>query len=139
VEDAGGSVDFYTFVEGANGEDGGVGAEVDGGGLDGGEKCGGELAGVEALFVEEYEMVVAGDERWEEVSKVFGSEFVSCAWEAGWKALQGCVGLEGDADAGESMEAIEEVWIEGETEIGKGTELGWIMRVAGGQHSSCGG
>ena len=46
----------------ASGEDGGVGAEVDGRGADGCEECDGELAGVEAVLVEEDEAVVGGYE-----------------------------------------------------------------------------
>ena len=110
-------------VERISGEDGGVGAEGDGGALDSGAKCGGELAGVEALLVEEEEMVVAGGKRWEEVRKVFGSEFVSCAGGARRECLERGVGLEGDAAAGEGMELIEKVGIEREAEVGKGAEL----------------
>jgi hypothetical protein len=62
VEGAGGGVKLDRVVRGAGGEDGSVGAEVDGGGADGGEKCGSELAGIEAVLVEEDEAVVGGDE-----------------------------------------------------------------------------
>jgi hypothetical protein len=139
VEDAGGCVNLDGVVEGASGEYGGVGAKIDGGGADCSEKCGGELARVEALLVEEDETVVAGDECWEEVGKVFGGEFVCCVWGGGWECLQGGSGLKGDADAGESVEAIKEVGIEREAEIGKGTKLRWVVRIGGGQHSGGGG
>jgi hypothetical protein len=39
VEDAGGRLDLDGVVDGTSGEDGCVGAEVDGGGMYGGEKC----------------------------------------------------------------------------------------------------
>jgi hypothetical protein len=125
-------------VERTSGEDRGVGAEVDGGALEGSAKCSSELARVEALLLEEEEMVVAGAKRREEVSKVLGSEFASCAGGARRESLERGVGLEGDADAGEDVELIEKVGIEREAEVGKGTELRWVMRVVGGQHSSGG-
>jgi hypothetical protein len=116
-------VDHDGVVERTGGEDRGVGAKVDGGAFYGGAKCSGELAGVEALLVEEEEMVVAGGKRREEVSKVFGSEFISCAGGARRESLERGVGLEGDADAGEDVESIEKVGIKREAEVGKRTEL----------------
>ncbi len=112
AEEGGGSLDFDVVAGRASGEDGGAGAEVDGGGVNCGEKCGGELAGIEAVFVEEDEAVVAGCENWEEVGEVFASEFAGLVWRVGWKSLQGSVGLEGGADAGERVEAVEEGGIE---------------------------
>ena len=48
---------------------------------------------------------------------------VTCGWAAGRERLQGGVGLEGNADAGEDMEAVEEVGVEREAEVGEGAEL----------------
>jgi hypothetical protein len=53
--------------------------------------------------------------------------------------LKGGVGLEGDADAGESAEAVEEAGVEREAEIGEGAELGCVVRIGGGEHSGGGG
>jgi hypothetical protein len=47
--------------------------------------------------------------------------------------------LEGDESTGEIVEVIEEGGIEREAEVGKGTELGWVVGIAGGQHSGGGG
>ena len=126
-------------VDGAGGEDGGVGAEVDGGGAYGGEECGGELAGVEAVLVEEDEAVVAGGECGEETSEVFGGESCWRGADGGWKGLQGGVGLEGDADAGESVEAVEEGGVEREAEVGERVELRRVVGIVGGEHSGGGG
>ena len=50
--------------------------------------------------------------------------------------LKGCRGLEGDGDAGEFVEAIEEGRIEREAEVGERTKLRRVGVVAGGKHSS---
>lgn len=83
--------------------------------------------------------MAAGGECGEEVGEVFGGEFVGWAGGAGWESLQGVVGLEGDADTGKDVEAMEEVGVERKTEAGEGTELGWVMRVGCGEHSRGGG
>ena len=114
VDDAGGGLDLDDVVGGARGEDGRVGAKVDGGGMYGGEKCGGELAGVEAVLLEEDETVVARAECGKEAGEVCRREFAVWGGDAGWKGLQGGVGLEGDAHAGENVEAVEEGWVERE-------------------------
>jgi hypothetical protein len=62
VEDSGGYLDLDCVADRASGEDGRVGAKVDGGGRDGAEKCSGELVGVEAVLIEEDEAVGAGVE-----------------------------------------------------------------------------
>ena len=80
--------------------------------MDGSEKCGGELAWVEAVLIEEGETVVAGVECGKEVGEVFEGEFVACVGDVGRDGLQGGAGLEGDANAGENVEAVEEVGIE---------------------------
>jgi hypothetical protein len=80
--------------------------------MDGGEKSGGELAGVEALLFEEDETVAAGVECGKEVAEVFGGEFVACIEDAVWKGLEGGLGLKGDANPGENVEAVEEGGIE---------------------------
>jgi hypothetical protein len=121
-----------------SGEDGCVGAEVDGGGANGGEKCGGELARIEALLVEEKEAVVAGDELWDEAGEVFWREDVVCIGRTGRKSVQGCVGLEWDADAAESMEAVEKIWIEGQAEVGESAQLRRVVGIVGGEHASGG-
>jgi hypothetical protein len=139
VEEGGGCLDLDGVVGGASGEDGGVGAEVDGGGVNGGEECGGELAGIEAVLVEQDEAAVAGGECGEEMGEVFWGEFAVCAAGAGWESLEGGVGLERDADTGKGVEAVEEVRVEREAEIGEGKELRRVVRVGGGQHSGGGG
>ena len=53
--------------------------------------------------------------------------------------MQGGVGLEGNANAGEVAEAVEKVGVEGDAEVGEGAELGWIVGIANGQHSGRGG
>jgi hypothetical protein len=73
------------------------------------------------------------------VGEVFGGEFASCAGDAGREGLQGGVGLEGNANAGEGAEAVEEGGIEGEAEVREGMELEWVMGIGGGEHSSGGG
>jgi hypothetical protein len=111
--------------------------------VDGGEKCGGELAGVDTLFVEEDEAVVTGSEFWEEMGEVFGLEYVARYIAGGgcveWKSLQGGFGLEGNADAGESVEAVEDGWVKREAEVGERAEEGWVVRVVGGEHAGGGG
>jgi hypothetical protein len=139
VEDAGGGLDLDGVVDGASGEDARMGAEVDGGGAYGGEKGVSELTGVEAVFLEENEMVVAGVECGKDLGEVCRREFASWGGDAGWKGLQGGVGLEGDLNTGENAEAVEERWVEREAKVGEGAELGWVVRIAGGQHSGCGG
>ena len=37
------------------------------------------------------------------------------------------------------MEAVEEVWVKGEAEIGEGPKLRRIVGIAGGEHASGGG
>jgi hypothetical protein len=49
-----------------------------------------------------------------------------------WKGLQGDVGLEGDANAGENVEAVEEGGIEREAQVGERAELGRVVGIAGG-------
>jgi hypothetical protein len=99
VENFGGSADLDGVVDGASGEDGHVGAQVDRGCADGGEKGRGKLARVEAVFVEEDETLVSGDKCGEEVGEILGGEFGTCASAAGLDCLQGGMGLEGNADA----------------------------------------
>jgi len=49
------------------------------------------------------------------------------------------VGLEGDANAGENVEAVEEAGIEREAQVGEGAELGRVVGIAGSEHSGGGG
>jgi hypothetical protein len=139
VDGAGGCLDLDGVADGASGEDGCVGLEVDGGGMYGGEKRCGELTGVEAVLVEEDETVVAGVECGYEVGELCGGEFIVCGGDFGREGLQGGVGLEGDANAGESVEAVEEVGIEREAQVGEGAESGRVVGIAGGEHSGGGG
>ena len=53
--------------------------------------------------------------------------------------LESGAGLEGDFDAGERVETIEEGWVEGEAEIGEWAQRRGIVGVAGGEHSGGGG
>ena len=133
VEDAGWGVDFDGVVEGASGEDGRVGAEVDGGGADGGEKCDGELARIEAVLVEEDEAVVAGGEGWEKAGEICRGEFVVRVWRVrAGRACRVVLVWKGTRMPERMMEAVEEVGVEGEAEVGEGTEGGWIVGIAGG-------
>jgi len=49
------------------------------------------------------------------------------------------VGLEGDLDTGEGVEAVQVAGVEFETEVGDGSQGGRDMRIGGGQHSGSGG
>jgi hypothetical protein len=64
------------------------------------------------VLVEEEETVVAGVERGKKAGELRGGEFVLCGGDFGREGLQGGVSLEGDANAGENAEAVEEVGIE---------------------------
>lgn len=57
------------------------------------------------MLVEEDEMLVCGNKCGEDVGEFSGGEFGTCAWAAGRDRLQGGMGLEGNADAGEDMDA----------------------------------
>jgi hypothetical protein len=132
-------LDLDGVVDGTSGEDGRPGTEVDGGGLYCREKCGGELAGVQAVFVEGDEAMVTGVECGKKVGEVFGGKFAARVGNAEGDSLQGGVGLEGNAEAGEDAEAVEEVGVERDTQVGEGAELGRVVRIAGGEHSGGGG
>ena len=54
--------------------------------------------------------------------------------------LDGGMGLEGDADAGKRVEAVEEGWIECEAKVGEWLKQERVVRIGRGQHScGCGG
>jgi hypothetical protein len=55
------------------------------------------------------------------------------------KRLQGGVGVEGNANAGEFADAFEEGGVEREAEVGERTELRGVVGVGGGEHSGGGG
>jgi len=80
VKDSGRSVNFdcvvFGVVGGASGDNGSIGAKVDGGVADGSYKSGGELAGVEAVLIEENEVVIARRECGEQASQLFVGERV---------------------------------------------------------------
>jgi hypothetical protein len=109
--------------------------EVDGGGTDCGEKCRGELTGVEAVLVEEDKPVFSWHECGKQMGKIFGCEFGVCRSGVGRNRLQGGVGLNGDVDAGESVDAAEEVGIERLAEGGQRQELGWVVGIVDSQHA----
>jgi hypothetical protein len=135
VEDAGGGVDRDGGGLGLDRQRWGIGAEVDGGGSDGGEKRDGELARIEALLVEEDEALVAGDERGKEMREILRGEDVVCGGDVRWEGLQGGVGVEWNADAGEGVEAFDEIGIQREAEVGQRTKLGRVVWVGGGKHT----
>jgi hypothetical protein len=139
VEVAGWRFDFDGVFNVASGQDWCIGAEVDGRVADAGEECGGELAGIDASLVEEDEAVIARCECGEETGEICWGEFAFGVWRVMWDGLQGGVGLEGDVDAGENADAVKKFWVEGDAEVGKRAELGWIVGIACGQHSGCGG
>jgi hypothetical protein len=53
--------------------------------------------------------------------------------------LEGLAGVEGNADAGELVKAMEEGGIEREAEVGERTQCCGIFGIAGGEHSGGGG
>ena len=50
--------------------------------------------------------------------------------------MQSCLGVEGNAYAGESAEALEEGGVEREAKVGQGTELRGVVWVLRGEHAS---
>jgi len=78
VEGCVASADLDGAAGGSDGEDLSVGAKVDWGCEDSGEEDGGELARIEALFFQEDEGMVAGDEGWEKLGECCGGEDVFC-------------------------------------------------------------
>jgi hypothetical protein len=58
---------------------------------------------------------------------------------AGGEVLEGGLGLEGDAEAGEALDAVEEVGVEGEAVGGEGQERGRVVGIEGGEHAGGGG
>ena len=109
--------------------------EIDVSGVDGGQKRWGELTGVDALLVEEEEAMVAGSECGQKISEISSGELAVYDAGAMRNRLQGREGLKGDRDAGESVDAIEEVGVEREAEGGKRQELGRVLRITDGQHT----
>ena len=83
--------------------------------------------------------MAAGGECGKMVGQILGCEFAARGGEVGREGLQGGVSLEGDENTGEIVEVIEEGGIKREAEVGKGAELGWVVGIAGGQHSGSGG
>jgi hypothetical protein len=83
--------------------------------------------------------VVAGLESGKETGEVCRKEFAVCGGDTVWKGLQGDVGLEGYANAGENVEAVEEGGIKREAQGSEGVELGRVVGIAGGKHSGGGG
>lgn len=93
---------------------------------------------VEAVFLEKEETAVAGDQRGKEMSKVCWGEFVAwlTCFENAWRnGLKGGVGLEGNANTGKNVKAVEEGGIEREAQVGEGAKLGWVVGIACGEHS----
>jgi hypothetical protein len=72
------------------------------------------------------------------VDEVARCEDVICD-DVGWQRLQGVVGVEGDANAREGVEAVEEGGVEREAEVGERAELRGIVGVVRGEHSGGGG
>ena len=69
------------------------------------------------------------------MGEIFAGEFGACSCGVGRNGLQGGVGLEGDVDAGESADALEEVRIERQAEGSQRQELGRVVGIVGSQHS----
>jgi hypothetical protein len=97
------------------------------------------LTWVDTALVKEEEAVCAWGECGKAVGQISGREFGARGGEVGRQGLQGGLSLEGDESTGEIVEVIEEGGIEREAEVRKGAELGWVVRIAGGQHSGGGG
>jgi len=83
--------------------------------------------------------MIAGDERRKEMGEVVRGEDAGRSGDVGWQRLQGGVSVEGDTHAGQGVEALEEGGVEFEAEVGEGTELRRIIRIASGEHSRGGG
>ena len=49
------------------------------------------------------------------------------------------MGLEGDALAGERLDAVEKGGVEGRAEGGERMQRGWVRGVVHGEHAGCGG
>lgn len=62
-----------------------------------------------------------------------------CGCEVRRKRLKGCAGMEGNVDTSEGGDAIEEVRVEGEAEVGQGVKSTGIVGVGGGKHAGGGG
>src|ERR1700733_14072514 len=90
------------------------------------------------MLVEEEEPVVTGMERGQDAGEVVRCEDV-VGRDVRWERLQGGVGVEWDADAGEGIDAIEKGWVEGEAEFGERAELQGVVRIVCGEHSGGGG
>ena len=114
MEGTGGSLNLDGVVDGASGEDGRVGAEVNAGGAYRCKERGREVAGIETVLVEQNKAVVAGVECGKEASQICRSECADGGRSGGRRSLQGNVGLERNADAGEVTKAVEEGGIERE-------------------------
>jgi hypothetical protein len=89
------------------------------------------------VLVEEDKSVLSGHERGKQMGEIFDGEFGACSSGVGRNGLQGGVGLEGDADSGESVDAVEVVGIERQAEGGQRQELGRVVGIVGSQHA-CG-
>jgi len=79
--------------------------------------------------------VVAGMKRGKEVGEFVCGEYVGGSRDVRRERLQGGVGVEGDANAGEGVDAIEKGRVEVEAEFGERTQLGGIVGVVCGEHS----
>ena len=87
------------------------------------------------MLVEEDKLVFSRYECGKEMGEIFDGEFGTSTSDVGRKGLQGGVGLEGDADFGESVDAVEEVGVERQAEACQRKELGWVVGIVGRQHA----
>jgi hypothetical protein len=79
--------------------------------------------------------VFSRNERGKEMGEIFAGEFRACSRGVRRNGLQSGVGLEGDVDARESAEAVEEVRIERQAEGSQREEFGRVVGIVGSQHS----
>ncbi len=139
VDGAGGCADgdgFGLAGIGFDVEAGVVGVEGDvGGSADGCEECAGELDGVEAVLGEGEKTVGAGDEGWAEGGEFGRGEGGLRGVVVRGERLERAAGLEGDGDAGEDFEAMQEGGVEPKAEAGERSEGGRVFGVGSGEHA----
>lgn len=103
-EGAGGCVDLDSVWFGADETNGGVGAEIDAGGLDCCKEGVGELAGIDAVLIEMEDALAVQVELGKQIGNGVGGEECGGGWMSGGEGLKGNAGLEGDGDSRERFD-----------------------------------
>ena len=115
-----------------------AGIEIDPGRADSSQQCSAELARVEAVLIKLHEAMTAGRKRRADVVETSVSKDGRRRGMPRRYRLQRAASLEGDSDAGELVDAIEEGRVEGQTQICKRLQRQGIFWVVRCQHA-CGG